>query len=160
MKRYIILMGSCILLLALMAACGSNATNNEMQSTQKTDIYQSKTQSSTSNVVTSSKPSVSSNTTTSNASYNHTCEVTGCYKEGKKTIVGFSGNLEYYCQNHYDEMQAIVDYMEQDVGRGSASKHQCEVSGCSKEGFNQVGVEWYCTEHYNEMINLLAEILK
>ena len=48
--------------------------------------------------------------------------------------------------------------MEEDVGSGTASKHQCEE--CSKEGTRElVGfsgeTEYYCTEHYNEIIEIL-----
>ena len=92
----------------------------------------------------------------------HYCEADGCYKEGTKTMAGLSGATEYYCQSHYDEIQDIISDMEEDVGNGSASKHQCEE--CSKEGTNQLvglsgATEYYCTEHYNQIVEILSEML-
>ena len=106
----------------------------------------------------------SSSYSSSSKTIEHYCEVDDCYKEGVKTIVGFSGEAEYYCQDHYDEIQNIISDMEEDVGSGSASQHTCEVSGCYKEGTNEITgfsgtSEYYCTEHYNEMMEMLGNML-
>lgn len=58
----------------------------------------------------------------------------------------------------------IIDSMESDVGKGSASKHICEVDGCNKEGTNSIQglsgkMEYYCTEHYFEMNEMLENML-
>ena len=95
----------------------------------------------------------------------HLCEVDGCNKAGKNKMVGVSGDYEYYCQQHYDEIMKVVDSMETDVAGGNASKHICEVSGCRKEGTNGIkgvsgNIEYYCTEHYNEMNRLLENMLQ
>lgn len=92
----------------------------------------------------------------------HYCEVSGCYKEGSKKVVGFNGNYEYYCPEHYQKMQDTISMMESDVGSGTASKHKCEE--CSKEGTHEItglsgATEYYCTEHYNEMTDMLSTIL-
>ena len=91
----------------------------------------------------------------------HYCDADACYKEGTKTITGISGATEYYCQEHYDEIQGIISDMEKDVGNGTASKHQCEA--CSKEGTHELigfsgATEYYCTEHYNEIIEILNKM--
>lgn len=96
-------------------------------------------------------------------SVDHYCEADGCLKEGIKTIIGFNGTTEYYCSSHYQEIQDILNMMEEDVGSGAYSKHQCEE--CSKEGTHEIigfsGItEYYCTEHYNkivETINMMTE---
>lgn len=91
----------------------------------------------------------------------HTCEVSECYKDGTYSIVGISGETEYYCYDHYQEIQDIINMMEEDVGSGAASKHQCEE--CSKEGTHElVGIsgqiEYYCTEHYNKLIEFMNRL--
>ena len=78
----------------------------------------------------SGNSSYSSNT--SGSSITHYCQASGCYKEGTKAVTGISGDTEYYCQDHYNEMQNTINSMEQDVGNGSTSRHTCEE--CSREG--------------------------
>ncbi len=78
--------------------------------------------------------------------------------------MGLSGRYEYYCEQHYNEIMDIIDSMESDVGKGSASKHICEVDGCNKEGTNSIQglsgkMEYYCTEHYFEMNEMLENML-
>lgn len=102
--------------------------------------------------------SVNSRATTSAKSIEHYCEADGCYKEGTKAITGFSGKAEYYCPSHYQEIQDIISMMEEDVGSGTYSKHQCEE--CSKEGTRELigfsgRTEYYCTEHYNEIVEII-----
>ena len=41
----------------------------------------------------------------------HTCEVSGCYKDGIYSITGFSGDVEYYCSEHYYEMKDMAEMM-------------------------------------------------
>lgn len=108
---------------------------------------------SESNSLSSSSSSVSSKSTVT-----HYCDADGCLREGTKSYSGISGETEWYCQKHYDEMMDIIGMMEKDVGTGTASKHTCEV--CSKEGTHSIiGIsgetEYYCTEHYNEMSEIL-----
>lgn len=109
----------------------------------------------TSSVVRVPESSASSSGSTS-TSYSHYCEKSGCYKEGTHELTGFSGQPEWYCDQHYRDIQDTINMMEEDVGTGSASQHQCEVSGCNREGTNPVGSEWYCTQHYQEMIDMLS----
>lgn len=47
-------------------------------------------------------------------SYEHTCEVDGCGKIGTYELVGFSGEYEYYCYEHYKELEDIVADMLKD----------------------------------------------
>lgn len=91
----------------------------------------------------------------------HYCEADGCYKEGIKTLIGFSGKTEYYCQSHYDHIQDIIANMEEDVGNSFASKHQCQE--CFKEGTRELvgfsgNTEYYCTEHYNEIVEAINKL--
>lgn len=41
----------------------------------------------------------------------HTCEVSGCYKDCIYSMTGFSGAVEYYCGEHYHEMEDMVEKM-------------------------------------------------
>lgn len=45
----------------------------------------------------------------SNASNKTYCEVDGCINEGHNEIVGFSGEVEYYCNKHYDDIQDMIN---------------------------------------------------
>lgn len=88
----------------------------------------------------------------------HFCEECGRVASHSMTGVA-SGKLEWYCDEHWNEIQGIIGNMEKDVGEGSASKHQCQASGCSKEGTHQiVGIsgeyEYYCTEHYQAIVDM------
>lgn len=117
-------------------------TDNESKSIGNSSTYSSKTYSNNS----------------SSKTDKHYCEVDDCYEEGTKIITGLSGKTEYYCYDHYQEMQDIISMMEEDVGSGTESKHQCEE--CSKEGTREIiglsgATEYYCTEHYNEIIEIL-----
>lgn len=92
------------------------------------------------------------NTTSSNGKK---CEE--CGKTATKTVNLF-GQTEYYCTTHYNEIMDILDMMESDVGKGSASKHTCEE--CSNEGTHSIiglsgKTEYYCTKHYNELKEML-----
>ena len=98
---------------------------------------------------------------TSGSSITHYCQASGCYKEGTETVTGISGSTEYYCQEHYNEMQNTINSMEQDVGNGTASRHTCEE--CSREGTHTLNgisgrTEYYCTEHYNQIMDMLEEM--
>ena len=42
-------------------------------------------------------------------SQKHTCEV--CSKEGKYTLTGLSGTTEYYCAEHYNEINDMINNM-------------------------------------------------
>ena len=75
-----------------------------------------------------------------------------------KTHLTYS-KMEYV--NSYDEIQHPLVTMEQSVGSGTASKHQCEE--CSKEGTHSLtglsgATEYYCTEHYNEIMEMLEAL--
>lgn len=66
--------------------------------------------------------------------------------------------IEYYCYTHYNEIINMISEMEEDVGKGSYSKHICEQ--CSKEGthtyYSFTGqTEYYCTQHYEELQSML-----
>lgn len=114
---------------------------------------------STENSSSDSSNEDSTHYSSNSSSENHICQADGCYREGIKTVTGISGKTEYYCQEHYDEIQDIIDMMETDVGNGTESRHTCAASGCNKEGTNPVegfgGTEDYCTEHYNDLIDII-----
>lgn len=103
----------------------------------------------------------SSNSSSSSSFIEHYCDASGCTKEGTKIVTGLSGDPEYYCSEHYDEMQSIIGGMEEDVGSGSYSTHKCEE--CSKEGTHELtgldgSPEYYCTEHYNQLVDIVNEL--
>ncbi len=92
---------------------------------------------------------------------NITAMLVDVQKREQKLFTGLSGDPEYYCQEHYDEMQSIIGDMEEDVGSGSYSTHKCEE--CSKEGTHELtGLdgrpEYYCTEHYNQLVDIVNEL--
>lgn len=70
----------------------------------------------------SSNPSTTkSETPQTEKKYTHGCEVDGCKKEGSHSLTGFSGSVEWYCDEHYQEMMDILDMMEQDVEKSKSS---------------------------------------
>ncbi len=80
-----------------------------------------------------------------------------CGKPATKTVTLF-GLTEDYCISHYNEIMDMIDEMESDVGKGSASKHTCEE--CNNEGTHSIigisgNTEYYCTKHYNELKEFL-----
>ena len=159
MKKIFVLGLVCVSVMTFFVACGNNSSNpqdNEMVSSEKTSSI---SDDSSSSVSSSSSSSYSSSTRNS---FEHYCDASGCTKEGTHKEVGLGGNYEYYCDEHYQEIQDIISEMEQDVGSGSASMHTCEE--CSKEGTHELEgfsgqTEYYCTEHYNEIMNMLSEML-
>lgn len=164
MRKHLLLCTIWLSFLVL-TACGTNRDTSTIEQQKETSISDTTDSEETTTPKHTDNSSDYSYHSQSNDTYEHTCEADGCYKEGTKTLVGFSGELEYYCITHYNEIQDMISDMEEDVGNGSASKHTCEVSGCSKEGTNEItGVsgtsEYYCTEHYNEMMEMLGNMLE
>ncbi|MBQ7957636.1 MAG: hypothetical protein IJ279_06315 [Clostridia bacterium] len=99
----------------------------------------------------SSTNSYTKNSYQTNTQY---CVATGCTRKGTKTYRGISSETEYYCETHYDELISMMSDMEEDVGKGSYSKHTCEE--CSREGTHSIigisgSTEYYCSTHYNEL---------
>lgn len=43
--------------------------------------------------------------------YEHVCEVDGCAKEGTRCVAGFSGQLGYYCEEHYKKIKDTTGNM-------------------------------------------------
>ncbi len=90
----------------------------------------------------------------------HNCAASGCNKEGTYSIVGVSGETEYYCAEHYAEINAMVDNMENSVG----TTHTCAASGCNKTATHSIiGIsgqrEYYCETHYKEMQEMADSII-
>lgn len=87
----------------------------------------------------------------------HTC--TECGKNAPRSYTNpFSGEKEYYCETHYQEIIDLMGEMEADVGNSNQSKHTCEE--CSREGTHKYDsftgqTEYYCTEHYEELMDML-----
>ena len=87
----------------------------------------------------------------------HECDAPGCNKTATHTITGISGKNEYYCDQHYKEMQDTLTDMAESV------KHTCEAPGCSKEGtYSITGIsgrtEYYCSNHYQEMRDMIDDM--
>ena len=149
--------GIALVSFCLLTACGNDVTTStttEQSTTRKT------TEAKTTRATTEKAITEASST---RSSYEHYCEATGCYNEGIKAITGIAGNTEWYCQKHYDEIENMMGQMEQDVGNGAYSKHQCEASGCTKEGTRELtgfsgATEYYCTEHYNQIVEILNQM--
>lgn len=169
-KKLCIFVVFSLVFISFVGCSGHNNSYNTTDSLYENSNYEdSSSISDTSN--SSSYSNYNSNSSNSSSSYSgsssktieHYCKADGCYKEGTKAITGFSGEVEYYCYNHYQEIKDIINIMEEDVGSGTVSKRLCEE--CSKEGTRKlVGLsgktEYYCTEHYNEIIEILNSIQK
>lgn len=82
----------------------SGSTNQEQTNTNTTEFTEEESSISSTAPHTTAKPQ----TTQSTKIY---CIVDGCYKEATKTITGISGQPEYYCKQHYDELEALVDML-------------------------------------------------
>jgi len=75
----------------------------------------------------------------SSSTYTHTCEADGCYNEGTKSIRGLNGTLEYYCFDHYQELESIFnDITGEDIDQPTtftniraSSTTKCAHSGCN-----------------------------
>lgn len=156
------LMSFC--LVGLLSGCGTSVAN-DTTTMATTEVTTEKAAVTTETTTRSIKKTTTRATTesTTEKSYEHICEASGCTKEGTKSITGISGATEYYCTQHYNEIQSMIGDMEEDVGKGSASKHTCEASGCSKEGTHSLtglggNTEYYCTQHYNEIVDMLNKM--
>lgn len=86
-----------------------------------------------------------------------------CGKNATHTYTNpFSGEIEYYCDNHYNEIVGTLSDMEDDVGKSSQSKHSCEE--CSREGTHVYyspitgEKEYYCTKHYEELKDMMSTL--
>lgn len=165
MKKKIVVIMFTVAALSLVG-CSSNgdsASNSSYDNSYTTndDSDSDSSYSSSSSSSSSSYSSDSSSSSSSSSSVEHYCDAGGCTKEGTKVVTGLSGDPEYYCQEHYDEMQSIISDMEEDVGSGSYSTHKCEE--CSKEGTHELtgldgSPEYYCTEHYNQLVDIVNEL--
>ena len=144
-KKLIATLGISVSLLLL---CGcQNNTNNQENTTITT-------------TATTYAPDTTTKRQETTKKIEHYCQATGCTREGTKTYDGFGGT-EYYCYTHYNELMDMIGNMEDIVGKGSASKHTCEI--CSKEGTHSIAgisgeTEYYCTEHYNELLDMIASL--
>ena len=147
-----------VTLLFALSAIGCSSTENEIEDTSNDIVGEQEDNSDTEDTYDSSYSYSDTNSSSNTSRVEHYCEVSSCYNEGTYDIEGISGQTEYYCYSHYQEMQDIISYMEESVGSGSSSKHTCE--SCSKEGTHSIvgfsgETEYYCTEHYNEMVEIL-----
>lgn len=88
------------------ALIGCSSTSSDSEPTDTTTTKTESTTSSTNSSTTSS---------TSNPSIEHYCDAPDCSKEGTRSIIGISGEKEYYCSTHYDEMEDIMNAMVDDV---------------------------------------------
>ena len=160
LKQFRNILSICLLLCFLfcLASCGTKDTVSEetdAQSISSEDTLSSNSKEATIDIEQDRKDTEDQRTS---SSYSHSCEVSDCTKPGTESYLGLSGNTEWYCQEHYDEMISMVDDMEDVVGFEIDNSHSCEV--CSRAGTNSiVGIsgqlEYYCTEHYNEMQDML-----
>lgn len=97
-----------IMLCSLLAAC-STSNVSASDTTEVTEIIE------TTKAVEETKRNTETQSSNSSNKKEQTsvvrCEVDDCYKEGRYTIVGFSGEIEYYCYTHYNEIQDMIDSM-------------------------------------------------
>lgn len=161
MKKKIDVLIAVSLTAVILAGCNGNSATYGDTTTSSYESSSYKDEGTSNNNSGNSTTSSSSSTTAHSKVIEHYCDADGCMNEGTKTLTGFSGKTEYYCQKHYDEIQDTINEMEEDVGNGSASTHKCEA--CSKEGTHELTgfsgqTEYYCTEHYNEIIDTINKM--
>ncbi len=154
-----------VCIIGMLTGCGNTVANDTttMATTEITTQEAKNTTEVTTEATTQRNTTKTTTEATTEKTYEHICDASGCTKEGTKSITGISGATEYYCTQHYNEIQSMIGDMEKDVGESSTSKHQCEVSGCSKEGTHSIvglggNTEYYCTQHYNEMVDILNKM--
>jgi len=139
-------------------AITTDSTTKDSSATSITDTTPSSSYSSSSITSHSSKITSSYSTTSYSSKITNYCEVDGCYREGSRSYAGITGQTEYYCYTHYNEIFDMITDMEEDVEKSTYNKHTCEE--CSREGtYSIVGItgstEYYCLTHYNELKDLL-----
>jgi|GEM_PF-4523843 len=47
-----------------------------------------------------------------NRTVTHICEVGGCNRTGLRSLIGFSGEMEYYCPQHHEELLKMLEIFE------------------------------------------------
>jgi len=90
-------------------------------------------------------------TSSSKLSYIYQCQATGCDKEGIYSIKGITGKTEYYCKNHYDEMQSLVNNMIESASGSFTNEYGTPTTKCAHAGCNNYiassGDTSYCVKH-------------
>lgn len=74
----------------------------------------------------SDKSSLTVNNTQNTGSNNEKCIVDGCAEKGTHEVTGLNGTTEYYCDDHYKEMQDILNGM---LGTETSSSYSESVTG-------------------------------
>lgn len=80
---------------------------------------------------------------TSKKTVNHYCEVSGCYKEGTRSMTGISGKTEYYCQAHYSEMEDMWN----DMVSSSSSSNDSSYSSSGGYGYDSSDPYYSANDH-------------
>lgn len=101
---------------------------------------------------------ISNEKTHSDSTYAHTCEADGCNNEGIKCITGLNDTLEYYCLNHYQELENMLDDIIEDTSQPAAftnirasSTTKCAHSGCNNY-IAPSGDTSYCVTHSHKCL--------
>lgn len=55
--------------------------------------------------------------TTKPKTVSHYCCLDGCYSSATKSIIGISGQKEWYCNKHYKELNDMLDFFESEADR-------------------------------------------
>lgn len=122
MRYHRIAILTCISSVLLLSGCSSQISEVETETEIVTEaITDVETETETKEVLKQNYSSSSQKQTIS-----HYCEVSGCNKEGTRSITGISGQTEYYCQTHYDEMGDMWDDM---VNKSSSKNSASSSSG-------------------------------
>lgn len=99
-----------------------------------------------------SKKNKNSNSSNEIESKSETCIV--CGKNAAHSIEGLNGTLEWYCDEHWDELVHAYDSI--------VNQHTCiecgKLATHSIVGLNGTD-EWYCDEHWNEMMDVYNQII-
>lgn len=115
-KRLLIFTVLALTVISLVGCGGDDDLYSTTDSSYKSSNYEDKdlksddsSSSSSSSYNSDFFDSSSSYSGSSSKSIQHYCEADGCYKEGTKAVTGFSGETEYYCTEHYNEIIEIIN---------------------------------------------------
>lgn len=103
----------CVAASVLCGCSGGGQSAEQQVDTSETEYTLTTTITET--TIETSARSTSTTTRTTSSAPKHYCIAEGCNSEATKSIIGFSGETEYYCSKHYKEMEDIINMLIEDV---------------------------------------------
>ena len=84
------------------------------------------------------------------------CQANGCEKYGSYNVSINGSDSKCFCYDHSNEYVSSIENANKKSESKTSSSHQCEASGCTRDGNNSIiglygTTEYYCDEHFEEM---------